>query len=1304
SGTYEIQIDDDKHFIFEKNGDEGGSVKAFLIMLNVSGEEETVPKIRFERKNNSSSDNVYIELGEQSLFSYAAENPIGDLTTEFGCILFDPTNDDAGRMILSLEDQSGFIIAGHKVVNPLGNSELLLTDFDLSIPTGTSAICEIFNQNTASNATTHAGLLVLNANATWTNLLFDPWCDLGARTDEEDYNGSFDGIRWGFVLGANAGMHILENSYLDYVGLANNVCPTPDNVDTSSIKARNPSAFIIDGNNNPAALQAMINLAVRSALVFRSGINKDGEIENDFLASHPYAVDPLNKTLGAGEIVFDVEGSLLVQGPDGGPAEDPSKLEILSLEVAHTGGSVLIGGSETIFPQRTFALDGDSIYYCYNKAQFFLNNSVIARNTNLVHTDTNHHVFEKNDITSEPAYTGGDTAILKDLIKPKLVLYNSRIFVHDDIAFTGFDLLVPIVPNLVEEEACFDNNSSILFFHNGKAIDHGTGRQFVLGTQIGSLACDGCTVICRDAHLDVMQIQDCDENEEAVHQLKFFSAPNDSTIVENVAEGIEEQYSIHTIYLGHASNITIGSVPAEVEFSLTSHPALILCGNYFSFETRGGTIGVPETSHLTGKGAIFIDSDGTFSIAPKFRANIATMVVKSGSAVVDLPKNRVFFDNRIGIVDWHLNLGDESKQVIDDDEIICVPLVQTGECISDYTLDWKYTEKDYNIFCPYEVGCYDPCDCPAVTTENVSGLPTILGTVEQLQIKGSRIGDAAHIKINCGHVRELVFLEGPYSAEAPTAVVVLKNHGIVGLGSLHKNIDSLGASMMLGVNGVTIIADGNGQVDLNEDLIINNICSILKGPHFGNGGEDLDEEFVLRFHSDCCRTIRVKKDGILDLSSFTYPNEIVEFAGNIKLILEPGAKVIWGGTAPINQVSLPGGTLRFIDEACLIAEPVSKLDTIFTVVPHGEHDDELSMNTIEDSTQPHHPFGGHLDIGICSTDLVRVKFLGKGFLDLAGCSCFFIDNNAFVGVETLNPEHDPNGCEILCTALCISVRDRAKFNIGSGCATVGGVFQVGNTHFHDEEGADIQFKLVIAGHDACFEIGAQGMMGLGVAIAEKLTPYPDGWLVDAAFNVSVISIQVMNGKFAHRQLYSGDDERASLLAFGPGNLSDIEFEFICLPIFDPVTANVSVSRVLGGGNTVQIIDNGLGSIHPFVDDIEGQVHPRLWSTILASKPLMVPPFVGSSAQNLFDFLRTHDIDLPSPTSGRVNAAPSDLANTIRLGYVDDGFIARLYHVLIFPGSIGTTLNHEHAIAIGAASALAGAGGPPKPLVMVMALP
>lgn len=1058
-------------------------------------------------------------------------------------------------------------------------------------------------------------------------------------------------------------------------------CAIPQAVPFAArVKPRNYSALIVDGFNNPDpeadVPNASIIMCECTAMVFRSGIDCCCVVEqgrDDADCSIEFTV-PTNKlTPGSGEIVFDVEGLLDVVSVDVLPgcgvaapvcelAPDPcgipqqawsAKIELLSLHVCRTGCKLLVDHTccdAANFPMRDFITNIDETLVRYNKGQFFINNRVNLQGIALVHTDENHVVIGKNDVLSESTYVGGESwTFCGNAERPAIAFYNSAFFVHTDVALTGLDLLVPNdnsdmlghsgFAQFICEEAlvrqvspdpvpCCDNTSAFIFFQNGNLVDGGMGRQMILGTRVGAVACDGCTIISADAHLDVKQENPCvADPEDVLHRLLLQTWPNNGCVNEGLFNSevappladIATQPSLHCIYLGNSSNISIGADDADLaimgEANLTL-AQLIVQGNFFAFSTRGGSQASPALSSATGQGGIFVDFNGQFCVVPTARVAMGDMVTQSHNAEINLPAGQVRFSPQLGIENWQLNLADPDLVVVDCNDIAQVVVVPQGQHLSNYALNWLLTTKNYvgddpiPGFLPYVVTCYNPCTSPVVTAANVQYLPTILGTVDRLQIRGSTLGNEAYVAIRgCGEVRELVNVVGCNCGELPAAVVVLGDSGSVGLGDVN-----------LGANGVTIIADGpNVRVRLTSDITIDNVASILKGPNFCSGCNLTTDECVIRFESDCCSSVRVTQSGILDLSSFDANNQVVEFGGNIRLILEPGATIAWGGQDPETE----GGVLRFVDQAQLIVESYDCAESIF--------------QNAEDPT-------------VSLSDPFRAKLVGNGQLILDGCSSLIIAPNAFLGVETLTaaPIEQAcgiqNSCQVLLTDITVTIRDQASFLVGNGCRQPGGAFQVGNTT--DQVGSEVSFSLIFNGQDASFVVGSQGFVGFGVGIVTKLGAVND-WLVNTLFNLGEVSLILPNGTFTHDRIYTGSDLRASLMAFSQGtSAAPAVYNFVVVQDEDEAEANISTTTIRGGGNIILVEATGGVNISPNVTDVNGEITAgRLNVGILASLPLMPQedlgvPFSGTADQ-LVALIRARD------TNDYENNAQAGLANVAR---------------------------------------------------------
>jgi hypothetical protein len=1161
--------------------------------------------------------NRQVVIGPKSRMGFLSSRKTG-VGQDSGIIQFDPATQGLGRMILDVEDGGALIVSGRYTCQRDGGC-ITACNIQTNVTAGDQAIWRTINGlasgRRAVGSDFASGLLVLDKNETFSNLLADPFLTLHAREDLVNFRGIFCGNQFGVILGSNGVISVESDSYLDFVGLALNSLPCFINTGCpvgKFLKMRNPSALIVDGSFNPASTPAQIVFGERAALFLRSGIGEDGTIR-DQSDIDPFTVDAANHTPGAGNIVFDVEGKLNVNGTLGTCNCINSKIELLSLEVFPTGGSIFVGSGETNFPLRTFNTE-DNEFLTYNTGAFLINNQMTLFDTALSHTDENHEICLNNDLRSEPTYIGGETfKLLCSDIRPSIQFINSDFDVNTDVALTGLDL---VVPNFVDSLGVLRANlSRFIFYSNGPCVDNGTGRQMILGTRIGSTAADGCSRIDADAHLDIMEkneavisvINPLDPNGDQTLDLK--TAMNDDTINNSI---VDSGTSIHTIFLGGNSNISIGVNADSTGFNIDTHPWLRIAGNVFAFASRTG---VATRSILSGKNAIFVDLNGKFSIEPGFIASICVMVIKSHNGIVDLPADQVFFCEGAGVATWNVNLANP------DDQIIIGP----DQALPTYIFNWLLAKKDCPNFTPFNC-CATSCTCAVVTEANVTGLPTIQGEINDLQIQGTRIGDPAQFLIDGGLVRQLTFLPTSCTAEAPVATITLTNGGRVGIDS----------TTHLGVNGVTIIANGSGQVIVNDDLIIDNMCSIVKGPDF----EACD---ILELYSAVDRQILVKSTGTLNLASFTDVTDIVSFAGQLKLVLEPGAKIITGA-----------GTLRFAGDAQMLFEPAIKAQEFFDAIPHGAHDSSLAITTVN-AADVHNILSSLINFGqdLHNTDDFRVRIIGGGTIELVDNAKASLPFNAFVGIETINTP----ACEITTTNITLNIADNGAFDIGVLNYNEGGVLQIGNV---EDLGADhsVSFTLTLDGENAKFGIGSRGFLGLGVGIErfdgqpEVLTTrartcpsnfVPNENIVNNLFNVDEITFNFFNGLFQHDRIFSGDDVNASLVAVGDnaGMTFNLNFEHSDENT-SPIEERRSDFNVAGGGNFV-FVEPGTGGIHPVVLDQDGIITDRLSAGIMAST--LLQPANNDQAEltgaQFFDYMKTHDAVLSQDrinALGRANAA------------------------------------------------------------------
>lgn len=1178
----------------------------FYALMNATA----VPTVNFTRFNDNSTSDVEIVVGHDSAMTYLAS--VADVSNPAAAarIQFNPANQRNGSMILRILDGGAVDISGHLVVLD-NNDEFANADVDLAVLAGGVAGFDVISAGSLIGATYIAGLEIINNNYQLPHLRSEPFHDcsfngvlhgfvLGANgimvindASYVDYIGTTLNCCPAVCNPCHIDPSLLEpcilprsatracgscavgsSSLVDFncddlddlclscslvpcdvcTGPAGECDCTPfTRANDCLIKARNASAFFVDGHGRSdvdADEDVLANIVMLgcSGLYFRSGVDACGQSTeaNDFIINGCGSFEALS-TPGAGNVVFDVEGPLNVQGQ----SANANAIRLLSSEVTKAGCPVIIADETEcptllVFPAITHNVDDvDGEFLRYNRGAFLINNRVDLRNVSLVHTDDNHHVLERDDLDrgdprlfSEPTYIGGEfvQACQPDEPRPVIALYNSIIRFHESAGFTGVDIQVP---NLQE-----GNESALRFYSNGFCVDRGTGRILILGTNNGDRSCSSCEVIDHNSHLDVFQTTD--QLATSTHVLVLDTAPNDQCFSLRVdAPANPDESSIQVIYLGNESNISIGTAPGtavnpQPVFTAATTPTVIIDGTFFSFETSGGSAHLPELTGTLGEGAIFVDTNGVLENANRNRANISTMVVRSGNGVIDLPQTEVFFNSRVGVTDWRPNL------------MVNNVLVGADESFSDFTIDWMQVVTDCDSFVPY-----DPrmtplvCDVPPVTEANVTNLPTILGTVQQLQVKRSRLGDQITLQIGDatdnvpgGFVRELIFLKGFNAAEAAMGTIVLDGFGRVGLGSAATNYDSNEANIKLGINGVTVIAKGDGVVELNQDVYIDNVCHILPGPDFGAEGAQ-----TLTFFSNDSRELRIKSTGVLDLSLFRGPNQVVEFGGNIRLVFEPGARMILSNVA--NTEDQDNRTyVRFTDLMSINFEQV--YDT-----------------TILDASAPN------------AVEERLVKWSGNAYLQMTQGSSLLLPDNTFLGIETA-PECSP------LTDIILELRDESTFNIGDQ-EELGGTFQVGNRV--PQEGAVINFNFLLNGVNTLAQIRREGLMLYGVGGVSVLGNIPNNYTYQCLSNVGDIIIQLGSGIFDHTQIFSGDDPQASLLALG--NARSYSFDF-----------DVNFSIIRGGGNFALVEGCPSGAFPIIVEDFNGDVSEDLIVGILSSKAML----------------------------------------------------------------------------------------------------
>lgn len=1281
------------HLSFTSDDGSGG-VQYYLLINRQSDEYESLtPEAIFKRRINRAANakDVSIEIGKRSLFGYLSHAPVADHESA-AIFSFDPANAGSGLMNVIIDDRGAIIVSPRRVKTT--SDSVVLSDIVRSELAGGNAVFQVINEQ---NDSVTAGLFVINHNKTLSEFLFDPFLTLDTRNKHTNYKGSFSGKQYGFIVGSNGFLGIDNNAYMQYVGLAGNSSDSDSDLScsvalSSTTKTRNPSALIFDQSHNPLAQSPFMLLGEKAALFLASGVHGQSVHSKHRFALHDDSI--LIQPFGS--YVLDVEGDVDVRGI----SATSSKIELLSLEVAPTGGSLFVDSSETVFPVRTFAQDDQGNAYRYNSGAFLINGHMNLKNVSLVHTNENAQVIPNDDVNSQPTYMGGETFTLLPqdieqnpadpftdleaiLMRPKISFTNSRFMLLTSAALTGVDILVPnFVFEAGGDHIGRKNFNEFLFGYNGFAVDNGKGRSLILGTRIGSYAADGVTVIDNDAHFDVLQTQDMVITEvlptdpQGDQTVALDVIANNNTIVSAIGDNdIENQFSTHTIFLGNESNISVGTNSNVTGFFVDSHPWIRVSGDFFDFETSGGVLQDPLTSVRTGTGGIFVDLNGKFSADPLVDVTINATIARHFNGIVDVQLSNSLFNSLASVTNSEVNLSNLNDLVI----------VAANEHFADYTVDWSLMQKDFLVrrsgsFVPYPVAQNNLATFFAVTEPNVSNIPVIQGTVDQLQIMGSTLGLPATIEIDGGTVGEIVFLKDSSNepATVPVAIIVLKNGGTVGLGSTVRNSDSVFSTGNIGKNGITVIADGSGNIVLNNDIYVRGVSPFLFGPN----AQDSD---ILSISSASGKSVIVTDASTLDLRGVT-EGTTLQFTQNANLVLHPCARIIAGG-----------GALTFTSNAQMNFTPSSKVNQFFDAIPLGPINNTLQVTQSALANLPHNAYAPLINYGdgLLNTESFRATFVGNGVIKFAGDSRMMLPKGAFLGIETLREViAEDLVAEVPITNIEMKVEDSALVQIGHEDVTLGGVLQVGNVQDLGE-GHSVSFTLTIAGSNAVFEAGSQAMIGLNAGVVKALTNNVSDMLVDTLYNVRAITLNVNEGRLNISRIWPTDDARANIVVIGDNNDGVAQFN-LHYPVFGDSVDTISEIRaqnaVLTGGSNIAYIQSAApeslnaGHLAPIVLDQNGQVtltindqdvvRPRYQAGMLASTALQdnTQEELPKSALAFFDQVSTDDaFDGFTSAHNKANAGTQGeefrrAQESIRLGTVSQNEIVRADADDIFGGS------------------------------------
>lgn len=494
--------------------------------------------------------------------------------------------------------------------------------------------------------------------------------------------------------------------------------------------------------------------------------------------------------------------------------------------------------------------------------------------------------------------------------------------------------------------------------------------------------------------------------------------------------------------------------------------------------------------------------------------------------------------------------------------------------------------------------------------------------ITQMRVSGATMADPFHLDIvgnfdeagipSSARVREFTtqystngLVTQHFIGEGAHAVLFGEYGGVIGLGDRHWNENSLNAWNLLGKDYVSIAPLGDMTVELNSNLIVTDRLPLIATTSFGAG----DKAERLTFYSALPLEIRIPAGFELDLSAFgqSVQRQEIEFAGNVRLVLEDGAKIRF----PAPEKVVGGVVLYFNDDSQFVFEGLE--------IP-----------------------GTYTDGSDTNYDLIKI--MGKGQIWLNKNAKMLVNGDVRVGVQS--DELTPN------TDVTISIQRQGAMFIGDE-TLAGGTFQVGNPVA--VEGGTINFSLVLNGAKALFETNREGFFGLGAGIlnknagepmngsaissenpmideitgkAEIVDGYPvftradDSWSVIPLYNVNEVKIEVAEGAIQHNNIFDGSSANAAMWAIGNANKYTLNLN------------NSERAIIRGGGNIMMlpaVLPEGAEYFNISMWDYAGELNTQESYSILDSAPTMLTrSFAGSTKS---DFLSGYSFEFNTLLGG-----------------------------------------------------------------------
>jgi hypothetical protein len=260
----------------------------------------------------------------------------------------------------------------------------------------------------------------------------------------------------------------------------------------------------------------------------------------------------------------------------------------------------------------------------------------------------------------------------------------------------------------------------------------------------------------------------------------------------------------------------------------------------------------------------------------------------------------------------------------------------------------------------------------------------------------------------------------------------------------------------------------------------------------------------------------------------------------------------------------------------------------------------------------------------------------------------------------------------------------------------------------------INFTLNVNGPGAQVQVGQEGFLGFGVGVDGQHPTQPNFWGVSTLVNVQNIILNGIQGALKHTHIASGDNPNASVIAFGCPQYQ-VSLDCATTPVVSTTGTSIAytwnfnpdTTRILGGGNILQIVDGLV--MHPTILTATG-LAPALGARTIIDSCTYVPDSFYNQNQASQTFytnqistgILSSDITLQDLTKVRqlplVNVPVSQLFNYLTLidyeyqgtkstdvstyitppqdGYVDQSLIQRAAQTALIPVPAATLARIE----------------------------